>query len=64
MSCSDKDFSRYTRSYWGNNPDEQASIVQEHVARGSDRVAGITAIFSYIKTTVFDIARSHQVSIL
>ena len=33
MTDSEQNFARYTRSYWNDHPEEQASIVQENVAR-------------------------------
>ena len=33
MTYSDKDFARYTRSYWNKHQEEHTSIVQEHIER-------------------------------
>jgi uncharacterized protein YjbI with pentapeptide repeats len=33
MTDSAQNFARYTRSYWDSHPEEQESIIQEHVAR-------------------------------
>ena len=39
MTYSDKDFARYTFGYWRDHPEEQESIVQEHVARIEQGIA-------------------------
>ena len=33
MTDSEQNFARYTRSYWFEHPEEQKSIIQEHMAR-------------------------------